>query len=233
MPRGLNGKPGASPTLAPVLAIDGPSGSGKGTVGRALAARLGWHFLESGALYRALALTAERAGVGVADVHGLVRLAEELDVRFEGGGVQLHGSDASVAIAGEEVGHLASRLAALPPVRRALLDKQHAQRRTPGLVADGRDMGTVVFPDAVLKVFLTATPEARAERRYKQLKHKGFDVNLARLAEEIRARDRRDAERAASPLKPAEDACILDTSSLTVDEVVERIMGLLREKGLD
>lgn len=216
-----------------MLAIDGPSGSGKGTVGRAVAARLGWHFLESGALYRALALAAERAGVGVDEVPELVRLAEALDVRFEGGRVQVQGSEASAAIASEEMGHRASQMAALPAVRRALLKKQHAQRRPPGLVADGRDMGTVVFPDAILKVFLTASLEARAERRYKQLKHKGFDVNLARLAEEIRARDTRDAKRAASPLKPADDACILDTSSLTVDEVIEGIMGLLRERDID
>ncbi len=221
----------------PVLAIDGPSSSGKGTVGRRIAAHLGWHFLESGALYRALALAARRAGVPVGDAGRLAELARALNVRFEpnaeGGGVLLAGADVSAELVSEDIGHLASQVATVPAVRRALLGKQHAQRRPPGLVADGRDMGTVVFPDAILKIFLTASPEARAERRHKQLKDKGFDVNLARLAEEIRARDARDAERAASPLKPADDACIVDTSSLTVDEVVHRILALLRERHVE
>jgi cytidylate kinase len=220
---------------APVLTLDGPGGSGKGTVGQRLASRLAWHFLDSGALYRAVALLARQAGVGCDDTAALARLAHELDVAFEPredepARVILNGVDVSKALRTEEMGRAASEVAVLPGVRRALLDKQRALRRSPGLVADGRDMGTVVFPDAVLKIFLSATPEARAERRYKQLKDKGFDVSLARLAEEIHARDARDAEREASPLKPADDACIIDTSRLTIAEVVAGIMRLLRAR---
>lgn len=220
---------------APVLTLDGPGGSGKGTVGQRLASRLAWHFLDSGALYRAVALLARQAGMGSDDTAALARLAHELDVAFEPrqhepARVMLNGVDVSEALRTEEMGRAASEVAVLPGVRRALLDKQRVLRRPPGLVADGRDMGTVVFPDAAVKIFLTATPEARAERRYKQLKDKGFDVSLARLAEGIHARDARDAEREASPLKPADDACIIDTSSLTITAVVARIMRLLRAR---
>lgn len=219
----------------PVLALDGPTGSGKGTVGEELATHLGWHFLDSGALYRVVALAGKRAGHALSDPSAIARVARDLNVRFEPqqgapARVILDGADVSDVIRTEETGRLASRVAVLSDVRRALLAKQHALRQPPGLVADGRDMGTVVFPDATLKIFLTASPEARAERRYKQLKDKGFDVNLARLAEEIRIRDARDAEREASPLKPAEDAYILDTSRLTSEQVVARILGLLRER---
>ncbi len=219
----------------PVLAIDGPSGSGKGTVGQALAAQLGWHFLDSGTLYRAVALLAKRQGYDMADESVLVRIAQNLDMRFEIHGdapvqVMLGSEEVGTAIRSEEISALASQVAAVPSVRQALMDKQRALRRPPGLVADGRDMGTVVFPDATLKIYLTASPETRAERRYKQLKHKGLDVNLARLAEEIRVRDARDAQRDTSPLKPADDAQIVDTTSLTVAQVVRRILDLLRER---
>jgi cytidylate kinase len=220
----------------PVVAIDGPSGSGKGTVSQQLAARLGWHYLDSGALYRVVALAARRAGIDLADAPVLARLAAGLDIAFEprpgqAPAIRLGGEDVTEQVRTEAVGDAASRVAAVPEVRRALLHKQHQLRRPPGLVADGRDMGTVVFPDAVLKVFLTATPEVRAERRYKQLKEKGFDVNLPRLLADIRERDARDSGRAASPLKPAAEAHQLDTSGLSISEVVDRIERLLRERG--
>ena len=225
----------SSTDRVPVLTLDGPSGSGKGTVGQALATQLGWHFLDSGALYRAVALLAHRQGCDTADEAGLVQIAQDLDIDFEISGdvpvrVVLRGEDVSTAIRAEEISALASHVAVVPGVRRALVGKQRALRRPPGLVADGRDMGTVVFPDATLKVYLTASAETRAERRYKQLKHKGLDVNLARLAEEIRVRDARDAQRDASPLKPADDAQSVDTTCLTVAQVVQRILGLLRDR---
>lgn len=221
----------------PVLAIDGPSGSGKGTVGQLLAERLGWHFLDSGALYRALGLAASRLGEAtLQDAAALAQLAERSDIRFmpQSGGapvrVILNGTDVGDAIRTEDSGRLASIVAAVPLARAALLQKQHAFRQAPGLVADGRDMGATVFPDAILKIFVTASAEIRAERRYKQLKEKGFDANLRRLLDEIRERDARDAARTASPLKPAADACILDTSSLSIPDVVDRIHGLLQER---
>lgn len=221
----------------PALTIDGPSGSGKGTVGQVLAQRLGWHFLDSGALYRALGMAAAQAQVDISgDTAALVRLAVDLDIRFV---PQVSGAPVAVLLAGQDVGDAlrteasgrqASIVAAIPEVRQALLQKQHSFRQSPGLVADGRDMGTTVFPDAILKIYLIASPEVRAERRYIQLKDKGFDVNLHRLLDEIRERDARDAERKASPLKPAEDARILDTSQLDISGVVERIDDLLRER---
>jgi len=220
----------------PVLALDGPSGSGKGTVGQLLARRLGWHFLDSGALYRALGVAAARAGVDLGDKPALAKLALAMNIRFvpraagDTVGVLLNGEEIGEALRTEEGGRRASIVAAIPEVRRALLQKQHAFRQPPGLVADGRDMGTSVFPEAILKIYLTASPEVRAERRYKQLKEKGFDVNLRRLLDEIRERDARDAEREASPLKPAQDACIVDTSQLDISGVVERIYGLLQER---
>ncbi len=221
----------------PVLALDGPSGSGKGTVGQALAERLGWHFLDSGALYRVLGIAAAAKGEAtLADSVTLAEIARTMDIRFvpQPGGapvrVVLNGTDIGDRLRTEDSGRLASIVAAVPAARAALLDKQHAFRQAPGLVADGRDMGTTVFPDAILKIFITASPEVRAERRYKQLKEKGFDANLRRLLDEIRDRDARDAARAASPLKPAADACILDTSSLSISDVVDRIYSLLRER---
>jgi cytidylate kinase len=221
------------PTV-PVLTIDGPSGTGKGTVSERIAERLGWHFLDSGALYRAAALAALQRQLGLSDEAALANLAAGLGVRFaaapgQGGGVYVDGQEVTDAIRTQECGDAASRIAALPEVRRALLQKQHSLRRPPGLVADGRDMGTTVFPDAILKVFLTASPEIRAERRYKQLKEKGLDVNLPRLLGEIRERDARDAERVASPLKPAEGAFILDTSALGISEVVTQILARLHQ----
>lgn len=220
----------------PVLTIDGPSGSGKGTVGQILAARLGWHFLDSGALYRAVGVAAERAGTDMSDPQALARLAAAMDIRFEPrsdgatAGVLLDGKDIGDSLRTEDSGRRASLVAAMPEVRRALLQKQHGFRLPPGLVADGRDMGSTVFPDALLKVYLTASAEVRAQRRYKQLMEKGFDVNLRRLLDEIRERDARDAARAVSPLKPAEDAHILDTSQLDISGVVERIYGLLQAR---
>lgn len=236
----VNGKashesPVTSHGSVPVLAIDGPSGSGKGTVGQLLATRLGWHFLDSGALYRALGFVAIKNGIDIKDTETLLGLVDRMEIQFlpQTGAppkVFLNGDDVGDAIRTEEAGRLASLLAARPEVRRALLHKQHSLRVPPGLVADGRDMGTVVFPDAILKIFLTASAEVRAERRYKQLKDKGFDVNLRRLFDEIRERDARDAGRKASPLKAATDALLLDTSALGITAVVERIHALLLER---
>jgi CMP/dCMP kinase len=223
--------------IVPVVAIDGPSGSGKGTVGELLAHRLGWNYLDSGALYRAVGVAAQRSGVDLDDADALARLAQTGDIRFICGPsapmrVWLDGVDISDALRTEAAGEAASHVAAIPAVRKALLQKQHELRRPPGLVADGRDMGTTVFRDALLKVFLTATAEVRAERRYKQLKQKGSDVNLPRLLQDIRSRDARDAARAVSPLRPAADAHLLDTSDLSISEVVDRIECLLRERGV-
>jgi len=219
----------------PVLTVDGPSGSGKGTVGAQLARELGWHFLDSGALYRLVGLAASRAGVAFTDAGVLGRVARSLDVSFrltEAGEVRamLAGTDVGDAIRTEDAGSWASQVAAVPEVRNALLERQRDFRRPPGLVADGRDMGTTVFPRATLKIYLTASPEIRAQRRYKQLKDKGFDVNLPRLLDEIRRRDARDAGREASPLKPAADAVVIDTSELSIDEVMTRIRSLLPQQ---
>ena len=225
----------SAPVLAPVLAIDGPSGSGKGTVSQRLSAELGWPFLDSGAVYRALALMAWEEDVAPGEVDKLVEMAKKMDISFipEKDGVcsvLVNGAEVSEALRSEEVASLASQIAAEPKIRLALLEKQRQFQQPPGLVADGRDMGTTVFPDALLKIYLTASPEVRAERRYKQLKEKGFDVNLPRLLGEIRERDERDAGRQASPLKPADDACIVDTSDMTIDEVVEHIRALLQQR---
>lgn len=220
-------------TLPPVLTIDGPSGSGKGTVARAVARRLGWHFLDSGALYRSVGLAAGWHDLDLSDAQALERCARETQVRFEereGGEprVYVDGVDATDELRTETAGAAASAIAALPPVRAALFDKQRAFRRPPGLVADGRDMGTVIFPDASYKVFLTASAGERAERRYKQLKDKGLAVTLAGLLEEIVARDARDAERTVAPLKPAVDAVLIDSTGVPVDTVIERVLAVLR-----
>lgn len=214
----------------PVLTIDGPSGSGKGTVSRAVARRLGWHFLDSGAIYRSLAIAVLRAGISVENVAEIVILAEGMALSFttdDPPGVLLNGEDIAGAIGSETCGNTASRIAAHGPVRRALLEKQRAFRRLPGLVADGRDMGTVVFQDAGVKIFLTASAEVRALRRYKQLKDKGLDVNLARLTSEIEERDRRDLERKEAPLVMADDAVRIDSSGLGINQVIEKVLALV------
>ncbi|AWP23971.1 (d)CMP kinase [Acidiferrobacter sp. SPIII_3] len=218
--------------MIPVLAIDGPSGSGKGAVGMGVAERLGWHYLDSGAVYRALGLAASWAQVACDDERELRALAAALDLRFAGGAaaepqVYVNGRECSVALRGPEAADAASRVAALAGVRQALLDRQRAARRSPGLVADGRDMGSHVFPDAFLKVFLTASPEVRAERRYNQLKAKGFGVTLPQLIQEIRERDERDANRAVAPLKPAPDAVVLDSSALGLQDVINRVLTMV------
>jgi cytidylate kinase len=218
----------------PVLTVDGPSGSGKGTVGRAVAARLGWHFLDSGALYRVLALAALGRGLDLDDPAGLAPLAGALDVRFEGGTggeeprVLLDGRDVSLELRTEATGAAASRVAAHPAVRAALLERQRAFRRPPGLVADGRDMGSVVFPDAGAKVFLDASPEERARRRHKQLKEKGIGASLSELVKDVAERDARDRGRAASPLRPADGAVVIDTTGLPAEAVVEQVVSVVR-----
>ncbi len=220
----------------PVVTIDGPGGSGKGTISQLLAARLGWHYLDSGALYRVLGLAAQDAAIPLADAPALAGLVNQLSLAFEPQAdgsparVYLNKQDVSARLRTEECGRWASEVAVLPQVRAALLQKQHDFHRPPGLVADGRDMGTTVFPTAQLKIFLTASPEVRAERRYKQLKEKGLNVSLPLLLGEIRARDARDAGREASPLKPAADAEMLDTSSMRITEVVNHILARLQSR---
>jgi cytidylate kinase len=212
----------------PVITIDGPSASGKGTVSRLVAESLGWHMLDSGALYRLVAYAALKHDVALDDHDALADLAANLDVQFKPAGhddaqVLLEGDDVTLAIRSEKAGNAASLVAAVPEVREALKDRQRGFRQAPGLVADGRDMGTVIFPDAPVKIFLTASAEERAKRRYKQLKEKGISANLADLFDEIAERDRRDSERSDAPLKPAVDAIQLDTTNLTIDEVVAQI----------
>lgn len=219
----------------PVVTIDGPSGSGKGTVARLVAGRLGWHLLDSGALYRLVALAAAQRGVADQDESAHAALAAALDARFEVDAsgaerVVLDGLEVTRELRAEATGGMASRVAAMPAVRAALLDRQRAYAVLPGLVADGRDMGTVVFPAAQAKVFLTATAEERARRRHNQLKDKGLAANLAALSQEILERDRRDESRSVAPLRPAADAFIIDSTGLTIDQVVERVVGLARER---
>lgn len=224
-----------SAAVVPIVTVDGPSGSGKGTVSRALAKRLGWHLLDSGALYRVTALAAQRAGVDLGNEAEIARIAASLDVEFPEDGqerVLLAGDDVTHELRTERCGEAASKVAAMPAVRRALLDRQRAFAVPPGLVADGRDMGTGVFPDALLKVFLTASPEERARRRYKQLIEKGIDVNLHDLSREIAQRDERDANRPVAPLAPAADARIIDSTRMSPEEVTERILQWLREAGV-
>ena len=219
----------------PVLAVDGPGGSGKGTVCRAVTEAMGWHLLDSGAIYRALAVAARSRGVDAAEPDRLAAVARELDVVFEpmsDGDVRVlvDGEDVAQDLRSETTGDLASRVAAVPAARDALLQRQRDFRKAPGLVADGRDMGTVVFPDATVKVFLTASAEERALRRHKQLKDQGVDVSLASLLDEIAVRDERDRNREVAPLVPAADAEELDTTGVAVEEVVERVLKLLRNK---
>lgn len=223
-------------TTAPVITIDGPTASGKGTIARLIAQRLGWHILDSGALYRLVALAAEKHSIALDDVESLQPLAAHLDVEFVAPEetdemlILLEGEDVTRELRTETCGNGASKVAALPVVREALLARQRAFLQPPGLVADGRDMGTVVFPDAVLKIFLTASAEERARRRYNQLKDKGLGVTMRSLLEEIAERDERDRNRTASPLVPAEDAEVLDTSTLGIDEVVDHLWQLCQRR---
>jgi CMP/dCMP kinase len=219
----------------PVIAIDGPSGSGKGTVARLLAGRLGWRLLDSGALYRLVAMAGAARGIAADDEAGHADVAATLDARFETDArgeerVLLDGRDVSLELRAESAGAAASRVAAMPRVRAALLGRQRAFAEPPGLVADGRDMGTVVFSGAPVKVFLTASAEERALRRYKQLKDKGLTANLADLSQEILDRDRRDSTRPVAPLRPASDAFILDSTGVPVEAVVDRILALARSR---
>ncbi len=223
---------------APVIAIDGPSGSGKGTIASLVAKKLGWSLLDSGALYRLLAFAARNHGVDLTNEEALKLLAAHLDVQFVAAAngqpqrIILEGEEVTDAIRNEQIGAGASQVAALGAVRDALLQRQRAFQEMPGLVADGRDMGTVVFPDAPLKVFLTASAEERARRRYLQLKAKGDDVNLASLLDEIRLRDERDTQRTVAPLKPAADAILLDSTELSIEQVLERILNEVANRDL-
>ena len=213
----------------PVITLDGPGGVGKGTISALVAKELGWHYLDSGALYRLTALACQQQGVDFADIDAVADIAEHLQVEFlPQGGILLDGEEAEELIRSEQAGTDASKVAAVPEVREALFKRQRAFLQSPGLVADGRDMGTSIFPDADLKVFLTAAADERAKRRYKQLIEKGNNVNIESLRKEIQERDERDMNRSASPLKPAEDAHIIDTSELSINEVFQEVMRLYR-----
>lgn len=221
----------------PIVTIDGPSGSGKGTISRAVAHHTGWHLLDSGALYRLTALAAAAQGLAEDDIEGHARVARRMRIAFGADRdrqerVTLEGRDVTAELRTELAGAGASRVAAWPPVRAALLERQKAFARPPGLVADGRDMGTVVFPEAALKIFLTASAAERARRRYKQLKDKGSGVSLAALSREIAERDLRDTTRAVAPLKPAPDAEVIDSTGLTAEQVIDRVLALGRSRSL-
>lgn len=221
--------------LPPVIAIDGPSASGKGAISRRVAEALGFHLLDSGALYRIAGLMASREGLDLENGHEVAKLLSGLDISFESDGgaetrISVNGVDVTTAVRLESTGELASRVAAQPEVRSALIDFQRSFRRFPGLVADGRDMGAVIFPDAQAKLFLTASPEERARRRHKQLKEKGISVNLAALSAEIAERDYRDRTRSVSPLRPAPDAEELDTTPLDIEQVVSRVLAFVEKK---
>lgn len=214
----------------PVITIDGPTASGKGTIASRVAERLGWAVLDSGALYRLTALAVLRSGCNADDIEGVADVARSLDVCFRSHRIELNGEDVANLIREENIGNLASRIAAYQPVRDALLQRQRDFLVPPGLVADGRDMGTVVFPDAPLKIFLVAAVEARAQRRYKQLKEKGFSVNLTDLLEDMRERDQRDRSRANAPLAAAQDAVVIDSSGLDIDQTVNAVLDLWSKK---
>jgi len=228
----------AAPELSvPVVAVDGPSGSGKGTVCRRLASRLGWHLLDSGALYRLVAVAGQMAGLAADDIEGHSRIAGRMAVRFSSDAtgaerIELEGHDVTALIRAEQTGQGASRVAAWPAVRSALTERQRAFAEAPGLIADGRDMGTVIFPSAPLKIFLTASAEERALRRYNQLNGKDSGVSLAALSREIAERDERDSTRAVAPLRPASDAFVIDSTGVPVEQIVERVIELGRERAL-
>ncbi len=223
--------------LIPVISIDGPSGSGKGTLAKAVASALGWHLLDSGALYRIVGCMCVRRGVDLDTLASVLdpiaaEIAEGLSIQFRGDSVIVDNLDITDEIRTEDAGTHASKVAQLPLVREAVLELQQAQRKAPGLVADGRDMGTVVFPDAQPKFFLEASPDKRAERRYKQLKNKGLSVNLRDLLEQILERDARDRGRAIAPLRPADDAVMIDSTSMSIEAVLEFVMSQIRQHGL-
>jgi cytidylate kinase len=213
----------------PVIAIDGPSASGKGTVAQGVAGALGFHYLNSGALYRAVAMAALEAGANLDDESTLSDIALNLEAEFNGDAVRLGGRDVTNVLLSEAVSVTASRIAALPRVRKSLLARQRAFRKPPGLVADGRDMGSVVFPDAVLKIFLTASLEARAERRYKQLMEKGMDATMAALLQDIRERDQRDTMRATAPLQKSATAVLIDTTNMSAADATAQVLALYRQ----
>lgn len=219
----------------PLITIDGPSGAGKGTVAKIVAEQLGWNFLDSGAIYRVLAVATTHHGINAEEEDDIIPLAAHLDVEFKivddgEPRVILEGEDVTSRIRNEEMGILASKVAAFPRVREALLRRQRAFKEAPGLLADGRDMGTVVFPDAPVKIFLTASAEERARRRMMQLQQKGIDVNIGRLLDDIRQRDERDQNRSVAPLVPAEDALLVDSTELTIEQVVEKVLNYANEK---
>lgn len=219
----------------PVITVDGPSGTGKGTICIQLASTLHWHFLDSGALYRTLAFAAINTGIGLENTPALRKLAENLDINFKpdhkrsGVAIYLGDQEVTAAIRTEDCGNAASKIAVYPAIRAGLLFRQRSFKQKPGLIADGRDMGTVVFPEAALKIFMTASADERAKRRYKQLKEQGFSVNLARLSAEIAERDGRDAERSASPLIPAAGAIVIDTTAVDVETVGQQVLDLVRK----
>lgn len=220
------------PNTTPILTIDGPSGSGKGAVSRVIAQKLGWHMLDSGAVYRVLAHAVLTANLDPTDISRIVSIARSLPVVFRNEAVYLDAADITHAIREELCGDIASKIAVSAEVRAALLQLQRSFAKLPGLVADGRDMGTVVFPEALLKIYLDATVEERAKRRFYQLKNAGFDVNLVDLEAQLVLRDERDKTRAVAPLKPAEDAIIVDTTRLSIDDVVNKILALAQQRGV-
>jgi CMP/dCMP kinase len=217
----------------PVLTIDGPSGAGKGTVSRSVAKKLGWNYLDSGSIYRSLAIALLQNEVDLSNINEILGIAQAMDLTYECDDeliVKLNGQDITAQLGTETTGNIASIVAAVPEVRQVLLQKQKDFKRQPGLVADGRDMGTVVFPDADIKVFLTASAVKRAERRYKQLMEKGIDVNIRQITSEIEARDCRDKGRKTAPLAQAEDAFFIDSSAMTIDEVIAQVLSLVPQR---
>ncbi|WP_197905448.1 (d)CMP kinase [Thiosulfatimonas sediminis] len=218
--------------MATVITIDGPSGVGKGTLAQWLAEQAGFHFLDSGAIYRSLAYGVMRDKLALDDINAITALAKQLPVEFKAGAIIYAGVDITSIVRTEEVASVASQVAPIAAVRAALLARQQAFAQAPGLIADGRDMGTVVFPDADLKLFLTASAEIRAERRVKQLKKQGNDANINQIIQDIKARDQRDASRETAPLKPADDAITIDTSDLDINQVCQNALSLLHKKGL-